>query len=320
MERVKWIDYLKGFAIVLMVIGHYQGTPAFLNIWIYAFHMPLFFFLSGYLSENISNRGGYLLRRFKALMIPYYSFGILMLIMDALLNSSRNLLHEALNIVYYIWRPAMWFFFVLYLSCVAYYFSFRLPQKKKVFLLFICYFGSLLSSFYDIKLPFRLEIVSSAFCFFLLGDILRSKVRKLLSLSFKKKAFIGLLTLITFTYSALQFPRIDLLLNVLHPVYGVIALLGILSFVILFNVLSDVYSLNYLQYISVNSIIILVFHSKIFWFSNMVLQKLNLMDNIEINIIFTLFVEVLFLVPAIYLFNNYFFFFLGKSSKIVHTM
>lgn len=58
MERVKWIDYLKGFAILLMVIGHYQGTPTFLNVWIYAFHMPLFFFLSGYLSENILNRGG----------------------------------------------------------------------------------------------------------------------------------------------------------------------------------------------------------------------------------------------------------------------
>lgn len=320
MERIKWIDYLKGFAIVLMVVGHYQGTPVLLTIWIYAFHMPLFFFLSGYLSENIQDRGKYLLKRFKSLMIPYYSFGLLMLAMDALLKSSISLSHELLNIVYYIWRPAMWFFFVLYFSCVAYCFSYRLSQRKKVLLLFICYLFSLLSSYYDFKLPFRLEIVPSAFCFFLLGDVLRSRIRKLLSLSSKKKILIGLSILIVFTFSALQFPGIDLLLNVLHPLYGIIALSGILSFVILFNVLSDRYSLRYLQYISVNSIIILVFHSKIFWFSNMVLHKLNLMDNIGINMTFTLFAEIALLLPIIYLFNNYFYFFLGKSAKIVHDI
>ena len=52
-ERVDWIDALKGFAILLVIVGHliqtnYQsgiGNTIF-NI-IYSFHMPLFFFISG---------------------------------------------------------------------------------------------------------------------------------------------------------------------------------------------------------------------------------------------------------------------------------
>lgn len=60
-ERITYLDALRGFAILLVVIGHliqsnYQdalSNPIF-NI-IYSFHMPLFFFLSG-CSRAISER------------------------------------------------------------------------------------------------------------------------------------------------------------------------------------------------------------------------------------------------------------------------
>ena len=46
--RVRWIDMVKGFGIFLMVIGHASGLPENIKLWIYGFHMPLFFILSGY--------------------------------------------------------------------------------------------------------------------------------------------------------------------------------------------------------------------------------------------------------------------------------
>lgn len=60
--RLDYIDVLKGFAIFLMVMGHALSwsystdvvrTPdnAFVRNLIYAFHMPLFFFLSGYVTD-----------------------------------------------------------------------------------------------------------------------------------------------------------------------------------------------------------------------------------------------------------------------------
>lgn len=61
-KRLNNIDYLKGIAIFLMVMGHALSwsytdtiirTPdnAFVRNLIYAFHMPLFFFLSGYVID-----------------------------------------------------------------------------------------------------------------------------------------------------------------------------------------------------------------------------------------------------------------------------
>ena len=60
-QRVDWIDALKGFSILIVVIGHCSADclasntfPAYTNVikiindFIYSFHMPLFFTISGY--------------------------------------------------------------------------------------------------------------------------------------------------------------------------------------------------------------------------------------------------------------------------------
>lgn len=46
-QRSDIINIAKGMGIILMVIGH-SGCPQWLHDFIYVFHMPLFFFLSGY--------------------------------------------------------------------------------------------------------------------------------------------------------------------------------------------------------------------------------------------------------------------------------
>ena len=43
-------DVIKGIGIILMVIGHTCGQP--LYNWIYSFHMPLFFIISGLFSQR----------------------------------------------------------------------------------------------------------------------------------------------------------------------------------------------------------------------------------------------------------------------------
>lgn len=41
-NRIEWIDMVKGVGIFLVVIGHAGNIPN-VKIWIYSFHMPLFF-------------------------------------------------------------------------------------------------------------------------------------------------------------------------------------------------------------------------------------------------------------------------------------
>ena len=46
--RKYWIDVLRALGIILVVLGHVSKEPNTV-IFIYAFHMPLFFLLSGFL-------------------------------------------------------------------------------------------------------------------------------------------------------------------------------------------------------------------------------------------------------------------------------
>lgn len=50
-KRIQWIDFARGIAILAVIIGHTLGPYAghFFGSLIFAFHMPIFFILSGYL-------------------------------------------------------------------------------------------------------------------------------------------------------------------------------------------------------------------------------------------------------------------------------
>ena len=85
-KRDYQIDAIKGFAIILVVVGHItafsnnlenlQNNMVFQLI--YSFHMPLFFFVSGYL---VFGRFGpttaeWIIKKFRQLIIPYILFTI----------------------------------------------------------------------------------------------------------------------------------------------------------------------------------------------------------------------------------------------------
>lgn len=72
MKRLDWVDCLRGFGLLCVVVGHMQ-MPRSLITYIYCFHMPLFFFLSGYLyNQNLSWK--WVLRKFDGLIVPYISY------------------------------------------------------------------------------------------------------------------------------------------------------------------------------------------------------------------------------------------------------
>lgn len=71
MERNRTFDVLKGIAIVLVIIGHLPGLPHFLHNFIYSFHMPLFFFVSGWFYKEKSGLA-YIKADSRRLLLPYY--------------------------------------------------------------------------------------------------------------------------------------------------------------------------------------------------------------------------------------------------------
>lgn len=81
-KRIRWIDYAKAFAMLLVVIGHVSYGNGLTN-WLYSFHMPLFFFLSG---VTLKKRGGYTAHLAKRLLIPYFLYVLLYFLYDGLQN------------------------------------------------------------------------------------------------------------------------------------------------------------------------------------------------------------------------------------------
>lgn len=104
MNRLVHIDFLKGFAIFLMVMGHVlswsisdSGCPRTVDSWfvrevIYSFHMPLFMFMSGYVID-LKNKiwswdicSNAVSSRLRTLVLPCFSFKILAIIASVIIG------------------------------------------------------------------------------------------------------------------------------------------------------------------------------------------------------------------------------------------
>jgi polysaccharide biosynthesis protein PslL len=92
-QRMAWIDVLKGIAILFVVLGHNPLTtahPKIFNI-IFSFHIPLFFFISGYLFKPDQSIGKHIRKRFNSLLKPYLFTVLLISLAYLLVKSDTSL-------------------------------------------------------------------------------------------------------------------------------------------------------------------------------------------------------------------------------------
>jgi len=133
--RNRFYDNIRGFAIILVVIGHsiqyqvanFDANPIFESI--YSFHMPLFMFISGYINCTPEKEKHYdsiwLKKRFDALVIPFLAWMILPYIFT----------HQWSDFPGYIKRViispdnANWFLWVLFLNSLFFYFAWNFVEK-----------------------------------------------------------------------------------------------------------------------------------------------------------------------------------------------
>lgn len=134
-ERIKWLDSVKGLAILLVVIGHtlrgytsagmYKdigGILEYIDFTIYSFHMPLFFIISGYLYykfTRLTNYKDYLAlikNKFCSLMIPYFIFCSVQLLIKIVLDGATNKGSSVKDIIMLplVPREQFWFIYALF--------------------------------------------------------------------------------------------------------------------------------------------------------------------------------------------------------------
>ncbi len=134
--RLAWADSLKGWLIILVVLGHaIQNTIGDdcdnNHLWnlIYSFHMPAFMAISGFLAYRQNTQRGeqyfisVLNRRFRQLVIPFVLWTLLLLLIGG--NLSLN------NIGVYLLYPdkGLWFLWVLFFITVFFNFGNWLSER-----------------------------------------------------------------------------------------------------------------------------------------------------------------------------------------------
>lgn len=72
-KRIEYLDIARGIGILLVVLGHndFAALSPFFHQVIYSFHIPLFFFLSGYFVDTSLSFFDYSKKRFHAVLKPY---------------------------------------------------------------------------------------------------------------------------------------------------------------------------------------------------------------------------------------------------------
>lgn len=187
--RIKWIDVAKGIGIIAVVLGH--SGNLFLAHYIYWFHMPLFFLISGYLHKQPDSFDMFVKntrRKTCRLLVPYVSFYCLILVIEKInygqaaitLKDFTRLLFGGQLLGGFF--ASFWFITVLYLTQIA--FSLLLLNLKTakavsavlVSAYILSYLDSLFSvSVYDIKFLWNADVVLLAVVFYSAGWLLKNK-------------------------------------------------------------------------------------------------------------------------------------------------
>lgn len=200
-ERVGYIDIAKGIGILLVALAHADVSlfSPYLHRLIYSFHMPLFFFLSGYFFNPHIPFWVLVKKRFNTVLKPYFVTILLIYVVSLSFTNMRfatvfgRILKSLYATGYYIDWVQLWFLPSLFVTSLFAFLFYRLILSRitvryvrwlillAVLALALNFLGvfypfpiSLLGKQYDLYgLPFSLDLVVLSGFFYILGNEIR---------------------------------------------------------------------------------------------------------------------------------------------------
>lgn len=159
------IDVAKGIGFICVVFGHLIPTKHVMSMFIFSFHMPLFFIISGYLMSSIFTREKYL-RKVIALFLNYFFFSLIGLSITMLiprLRYSLSLTKFFYDVCYNVQPESihvgqLWFLFSMFWAfSLVFLFHILIKNKEIYCLLGVSIFTilSITASKYDCKIMCR---------------------------------------------------------------------------------------------------------------------------------------------------------------------
>ena len=296
-ERTLWIDVLKGMAIILVVVGHNSNDS--IKEFIYCFHMPLFFLLSGFIFSPKPIKQ-YLTKSFRRLVIPYIAFWVTISIPQIILFLSDE---NAFDNCKYLIKAILYggtlltgvygvFWFVPVLWVASNLFNYILAKHNREWLLLILVLIGYFLSHIPYPMPWNIHVVPMAISYIWIGWLLKKYLDRG---GVKRLKFILSAVLILV---AIYLLRRELTMDMKYAKYGIFcismlsSILSSLSICILAIILSS--NNNYVKilgYIGGASMVIMYVHLPVkYWIVGNIFHKNQEFWGILIGIVLSIIV------------------------------
>lgn len=300
-KRIEWIDVAKGIAMICVILVHVEehfmppGTLVSTKIPIYTFHMPLFFFVSGYLFTMKDSFGEFLKNKCRRILIPYVCLGILQALFQGFWQG-RNPFGEpwfqsgvfwgnlwGLLIQKRMWT--FWFIACLFWLNLLFYVIVRYVKKEKVRALVVILITAAGICYYRLggnSLLWNVDVCLTALLFFYVGfwckntDFINLHI---LSVKHKWGVFAGFV-LLDVVAAFVNYNLSGQFLEFFNRMYGIAPLtyLGAFAGVFAVIILADAcHGFGPLQYIGANSMLFYAWHQTMLLpLTEVLFQKMNL--------------------------------------------
>jgi len=140
-NRIEWIDSLKGLGIIAIYLGHFANDAGALYSFVFTYHVPLFFFISGFFGRAKPGDSflQFVKRKFFRLMVPYFGFvfiAIFVYLLSMDVDVKTMLVQGFFGVRNNLFAGSLWFLPCLFVMSIMYQ-SVLIILKKKRFALII---------------------------------------------------------------------------------------------------------------------------------------------------------------------------------------
>ena len=196
-KRIAEIDIAKGLCILLVVLGH-GNFPAPITRFIYAFHVPFFFWVSGFMVNMSSTYTEFLVKRLKTLLVPFLIYYAIHLPLYGYIFH-RSIEQQFLYEIGHKIGGALWFVPILFLASLI---CRAIPQRITLEIPCIFFMAAITSllCIEGIVLPLNLGVLPLCSSYVLIGRIMGGARNEILANKSTVRHSILMISLAMITY------------------------------------------------------------------------------------------------------------------------
>ena len=132
-ERLTYVDTAKFLTIWLVIISHTDIGGTLLSKFLFSFHVPLFFVLSGYTSRKAERGVGFFTKKIQSSLVPYLIYAFLLGDRPNSLSMVFNVLYGSIQTTSLVTASHLWFLPCFFLAVAIYYLIEIVCREKLLF-------------------------------------------------------------------------------------------------------------------------------------------------------------------------------------------